>query len=323
VIRSPLERLGSAAFNTVNPAFSTIFFLLCVMIPVSLAVLILEQSGILYYIAWVMNPLMRLLDLPGEASLVFLSSVFLNIYSAIAVIKTLDLSGREVAILATMCLIAHNFFVECAVMKKTGSSLFKMVVLRLFCAFLAGWVLHFIIPPAVGTATGGSGVHPHFIGLNWGLLPSVFKNWLLDTGFLVLRIIVIIFSLMFIQKVMDEFGIMKLLARISTPFMGIFGLSANTGYLWIVAYVAGIVYGSAILIEQVKSGAVTRSEADLFNHHVGISHSQVEDTLLFVTIGAPPAWIIFPRIILALIVVWVERARRALVRRSFRVKVIS
>jgi hypothetical protein len=89
-----------------------------------------------------------------------------------------------------------------------------------------------------------------------------------------------------------------------------------------VAYLAGIVYGSAILMDQVKSGAVTRSEADLFNHHVGISHAQVEDTLLFVALGVPLLWAVLPRLILAFVVVWAERARRFLFRRSFRVKVL-
>jgi spore maturation protein SpmB len=318
------QRLGQAAYSTVRPALSTIVFLLYIMIPVSLAMLILENSGLLYYVARFLDPFMHLLGLPGTAALAFLSAVFLNIYSAIAVIKTLRLSGREVVILAVMCLIAHNFFVECTVMKKTGSSLFKMVLLRLFFAFLTAWVLHIILPPVVGTAIAGAApLFPPPLGLNLETLPGILKHWVQDSGQLIIKIILIIFTLMFIQKVMDVFGIMKLLAKIFTPFMGIFGLPSNTGYSWIVAYVVGIVYGSGILMEQVHSGAVSRREADLFNHHVGISHSHIEDTLLFVTaLGTPLAWVALPRLAAALAAVWLERVRRAWVRRSFKVKVI-
>jgi spore maturation protein SpmB len=318
------RRLGQAVHSTVRPALSTIVFLLYIMIPISLAMLILENSGLVHYVARFLDPFMHFLGLPGAAALAFLSAVFLNIYSAIAVIQTLRLSGREVVILAVMCLIAHNFFVECTVMQKTGSSLFKMVLLRLFFAFLAAWILHFILPLAVGTGTAGAGpLSPPPLGLNLETLPGIFKNWAQDSGRLIIRIILIIFALMFIQKVMDEFGVMRFLAKIVTPFMRIFGLSSNTGYSWIVAYVVGIVYGSAILREQVRSGAVSRIEADLFNHHAGISHSHVEDTLLFVTtLGVPLAWAALPRLAAALIAVWLERARRAWVRRSFRVKVL-
>jgi spore maturation protein SpmB len=313
-------RTGRAALNTVKPAFSTIRFLLCVMIPVSLLVLILDYSGILSYIAWFMDPVMRFLGLPGEAALVFLSSVFINIYSAIAVIDTLSLTGREITILATMCLIAHSFFVECAVMKKTGSSLAKMVLLRVFCALFAGWVLHFIVPESAGRASPGMGpVSPGAIGFDPAGLPEVLRAWLTDSGALILKIVLIVFALMFVQKLLDEFGIIRFLGKITGPVMEILGLSSNTGYLWLVANLAGLAYGAAILIEQVRSEAVSPSEADLFNHHVGISHSQLEDTLLFAAIGVPLFWAMLPRFVLAIIVVWLERIRRFLVRRSFRV----
>jgi hypothetical membrane protein len=170
--------------------------------------------------------------------------------------------------------------------------------------------------------TGTEPVHPAAVNLALEMFPAIFFGWLVDSGLLVLQIIVIIFSIILIQKLMDEFGIMKFLGRITAPLMGIFGLSPNMGYSWIVAYLAGIVYGSAILMDQVKSGALTRSEADLFNHHVGISHAQVEDTLLFVALGVPLPWAVLPRLVLAFVVVWAERARRFLFRRSFRVKVL-
>ncbi|MDR1373639.1 MAG: transporter [Treponema sp.] len=318
------RRLGQAVHSTVRPALSTIVFLLYIMIPVSLVMLVLENSGLLYYAARFLDPFMHFLGLPGAAALAFLSAVFLNIYSAIAVMQTLYLSGREAAILSVMCLIAHNFFVECAVMKKTGSSLFKMVLLRLFFAFLTARILHFIMPPLVGTGIAGAGpLSPPPLGLNLETLPGILKSRMQDSGLLIIRIALIVFILMFIQKVMNEFGVMRLLAKIFTPLMRIFGLSANMAYSWIIAYVVGIVYGSAVLIEQVRSGAVSRLEADLFNHHTGISHSHVEDTLLFVTtLGVPLAWAALPRLAAALMAVWLERARRAWVRRSFRVKVM-
>jgi hypothetical protein len=60
-------------------------------------------------------------------------------------------------------------------------------------------------------------------------------------------------------------------------------------------------------------------EADLFNHHAGICHSLLEDTVLFLAVGAPLFWITVPRFGLALLAVWIERARRRFFRRSFRV----
>jgi hypothetical protein len=212
-------------------------------------------------------------------------------------------------------------------MKKTGSSLTKMVFLRLFSAILAGWVLNRILPAELGRSIHGAAVadtgvvETHAIGLDLGALPAALKAWLIETLFTILRIFVIILGVMFIQKLLDEFGVMRLLGRIMAPLMNVFGLPEHTGYLWMVVNVVGLAYGSAILIEEVDTGAVSKPDADLFNHYAALSHSHLEDTLLFVSTGVPLFWAVIPRLILGLLAVWVERLRRYLVMRSYRVRV--
>ncbi|WP_010257503.1 nucleoside recognition domain-containing protein [Treponema primitia] len=325
--KSFIHHAGEAGRKALKPAFTTARFLLCIMIPVSFAVLILDCSGVLYYIGRFLGPMMHYLGLPGEAALALISSIFVNIYSALAVIGTLDLTGRELTILATMCFLAHNFFVECAVMKKTGSSMVKMVFLRLFSAILAGWVLHFILPAELGRPVHGAAateaglVGTHGIGLNLARLPAVLKVWLIETLINILRIFLIILGIMFIQKLLDEFGVMRLLGRVMAPLMNVFGLPEHTGYLWMVVTLVGLAYGSAILIEEVEIGAVSKTDADLFNHYAGLSHSHLEDTLLFMSIGVPFFWAAIPRFVLGTLAVWLERLRRYLVMRSYRVRV--
>ncbi|MDR2701934.1 MAG: transporter [Spirochaetaceae bacterium] len=311
--------------DSINPAFSTIRFLLLIMLPVSFAILILKSTGLLYYISRFMNPLMQFLDLPGEAALAFVSSVFMNLYSAIAVIKTLVLSGKQLVILATMCLIAHSFFDECLVMKKTGSHLRKIVMLRLFVSVLAGWILSRIVPEGTGTFTI-SAVSlidtPPIIGLNITRFLAGLGPWFIDSLFLVLRIFLIVFPIMFLQRILAEFGLVKKLGKIARPLIGFFGLSSNTAYVWIIAYTIGVAYGAGILVEEVKNGNLSRTDADLFNHHAALSHSQIEDTVLFVSLGVPYLWAALPRFVAAIIIVWLERVRRAIFRSSFRVKVV-
>jgi hypothetical protein len=226
-----------------------------------------------------------------------------------------------------MCFLAHNFFVECVVMKKTGSSLTKMAFLRLFSAVLAGWVLNHILPAEMGRPVHDNPVSGtdigvvHSIGIDLAGLPVILRTWLIETLLNVLRIFLIILSIMFVQKVLDEFGIMKLLGRAMAPLMVVFGLPEHTGYLWIVVNLVGLAYGSAVLIEEVRSGAVSKPDADLFNHYAGLSHSHLEDTLLFVSIGIPLFWAVIPRLVLGILAVWIERLRRFLVMRSYRVRV--
>jgi hypothetical protein len=317
-----IRRAAAAAARAISPALSTTRFLLTVMVPVSLAVMLLDRSGLLASAATLLDPVMRFLGLSGKASLVFLSGALLSNYSAIAVIGTLSLTGREVAILAVMCLIAHNLIVECAVMRKTGSSALKMALLRIGTAVAAAWILNRVMPIDIGSAVSSTGPTGAEKALTLALMPSILGSWAIDSGLLVLKIAVIVTLLLVVQKIMDEFGTMELLGRITAPFMFLFGLPASAGFLWIISNVTGLAYGAAIMIDRAESGKLSQSDGDLFNHHAGISHSLVEDTILYMAIGVPFFWLFVPRVMLAIAVVWIERLRRVLFRRSFRVGTI-
>ena len=310
--------------DNIKPALSTIRFLLMIMLPVSFAILILKSTGLMHYVSRFMNPLMQFLGLPGEAALAYLSSVFLNIYSAIAVINTIALTNKQLVILGTMCLIAHNFFVECLVMKKTGSHLRKIVMLRIFVSIIAAWILTKIMPPGENflRIVPPLTVMTPALGLNIEQFLDGLGPWFIETIFMVLQIFLIVFAVMLLQRILTDFGLIKKLSKIAQPFIGFLGLSPNTAYVWIVANTVGVAYGAGVMIEEVSVGNMSRYEADIFNHGAAISHSQIEDTLLFVNLGVPYVWAALPRFFLSIIVVWLERFRRAVVRSGFRVKVV-
>ncbi|GAB1483599.1 nucleoside recognition domain-containing protein [Treponema sp.] len=319
---SVIRRVASATVSAIKPALTTTRFLVAVMVPVSLAVLLLERFGFMHFLSIHLDPYMHFLGLSGTASLAFISAMFLNNYSAIAVMGTLGLGMREITILATMCLIAHNLIVESAVMKRTGSSATKMVFLRIGTAIFAAWMMNLILPQApetVANVASNTSIVSSFKSFSVQELPLLFKLWLFQSGLLMLKVTIIVCLLMLVQKLMDEFGVMELLARVTSPLMKVFGLPPSAGFLWIIANVIGLAYGSAIMIERAESGKMSPSDEDLFNHHVAISHSLLEDSFLYLAIGVPTLLIILPRLLLAIIIVWLERARRFLFRRSFRV----
>jgi len=298
-------RMVKCVYSSIAPALKTAKFLLKIMIPVSLGVTLLKFTGLLETAAAAAAPAFKLIGLPGESALVFLTSIFLNIYSAIAVISTLDFTMRELTILALMCLISHNFFVETAVQKKTGSSAVKITAVRLFHSFAGAVILNYLLPLSVESAKGSaSAVKPA------ETLSAAMEAWLYNSFFLIIQILILITLLLILQRVLEEFGIIGKLTALFRPLMKIMGLPESVSFLWIVANTLGLAYGSAIMIEQSESGKLTRGDADILNHHIGISHSLLEDTLLFVAIGVPAAWIIFPRVFLAIVQVWAMKLVR-------------
>jgi hypothetical protein len=295
-------RAISAVRSALPAAFASVRWLLTIMVPVSLAVTLLNYSGVIRIVSDFLDPAFRAVGLPGSSAFVFLTSVVLNIYSAIAVISTLGFTIREVTILALMCLISHNFFVELAVQKRTGSALLRMVALRLGMSFAGALVLNALLPAAPAAAADQAVNAAASAGFG-----TLLAGWAADTFFLVLKVSLIVTGLMILQNILKEFGVIGLLSRAFSPLLRLLGLPGQTTFLWIVANVIGLAYGAAVMFEETDSGKLRKTDADLLNHHTAVNHSMLEDTLLFAAIGVPALWIMVPRVVLAAAAVWARR----------------
>ena len=97
--------------------------------------------------------------------------------------------------------------------------------------------------------------------------------------------------------------------------MRLFGLPGDCAFLWIVLNTLGLTYGSSVMIGEVESGAIPRRDARLLNAHAAMNHSLLEDTLLYVALGIGLFWLMVPRIVMAMAVVWTMRLKEALQRR--------
>ncbi len=300
-----LKRFFSAAASSVRPALRTIFWILKLMLPITLGVSYLQYFGVIEGAAVFFAPAFELMGLGGEAVVVFLTSILLNIYSAIAVIATLGFDYRSVTILSVMCLIAHNLIMETAIQKKTGASVSYVVMLRILSAVLAGVALNLILPSAMDGKLILSGVR---VGEPPASPIGVFTGWLASIWRLSLQMCLMIAGLNLLQSILREFGVIRLLNYPLRPFMKLFGLAHTTSFLWIVANCVGLAYGGALMVDEIGKGEVDPEEANRLNTHIAVSHSLLEDTLLFLSIGIGWFWLLVPRLALAILWVWIRRA---------------
>ncbi len=308
IIKNLVQAVVVSFHKSMPKAFKTSLWLLKIMIPVTFLILILDYSGLLTIMAGWIAPLFVWMGLPGESAFVLLTSIFANIYSAIAVITTVGFTLREATILAVMCLIAHGFIIESAVVRKTGSNVVWIIFLRIAASIFAGIILNLMLPELSGHVGNMS---------RSAALPfsDALINWGIATFWLCLKIVLLIAGLMFLQRLLDELGVIAALKKPLRPFMGLMGLPQSATFSWVVGNVLGLAYGSAIIIDEVNEGTMTRDEADLLNHHLVVSHSQLEDPLLFAAIGIPIAWMIWPRVLLAILVVWLRKGYNMVMRK--------
>jgi len=296
------QRILKAVKSGLPKARRTIIWLVKLTLPISLSVCLLQYSGLLDYVALVLNPVFQAIGLPGASSIAFVCSVFLPTYVPVAIVATMGLTIRQIAIIAIMCLISHNTLVETAVQKRTGSSYAFILCLRIGMSFLAAFILNVLLPENMGAAV--------YVPVSQAVeltFMQVLLTWVKGAAVLCAKMAVIVTFLMILQRLLEEFHIMDRISGFCAPVMRLMGLSRDCSFLWFVAYIVGLTYGSAILIEQVEEGKLSRTDAKMLNNHLAISHSILEDTLIFVAIGAPILWITIPRILLAVAAVWAIR----------------
>ena len=296
-----LQAVSIAIKRALPPTLKTSLWLLKLMIPISLAVRLLQYWGVIGYIAHGFSPLFHFLGLPGSAAIAFITTAANTTYAGIAVMTSLPLTLREATILSIMMLLCHALPMESAINRKTGSSFIRMCVLRLIMAAVAAFYLNLILPKM--------NVPFNFVHQTDSIssITDVLKDWAVNILKMTALIFTIIYVLMFIQQIIQIYHLMPKLSRPLKPLMKIFGLPEDAAYLWLVGNILGISYGGAVMMDMLDKQLITKEQANDVNYHLVMNHSLLEDTSVFAAIGINAFWIISTRLLFALLVVWTRK----------------
>ena len=295
--RELLDNLMQASRSALPSTWKSAFWLLKLMIPISLAVALLQHWGILAWIAGYLNPLFHMLGLPGESAVLFISGAAAGTYAGIAAMMSVHLTLRQATIVGIMILICHALPMECTVNHKTGSSFWKMGLIRILMAFVAAMFLNSVLPAMsvpyiyIGAAAESS-------------LTEVLLTWAVSQLKIAIMVFLIIYSLMVIQRLIEAYSLLDPLSRFLSPLMRLFGLPRQAAYMWLVGNVLGLSYGSAVMLDLEEKGQITRQDANSVNYHLIMNHSMLEDTIVLAVTGVSVFWILATRLLFALVVVW-------------------
>jgi len=111
----------------------------------------------------------------------------------------------------------------------------------------------------------------------------------------------------------DAFGRAEAALR---PLLRRLRLSAEGSFALIVGVFFGILYGAGPLMHVGEEGNVEQAEVTRIGLFLGLCHAVVEDTLLFVTLGASWVWLVPGRIGFAAAVTGIAGDRLASSRRN-------
>ncbi|MBI4303727.1 MAG: iron transporter [Chloroflexi bacterium] len=290
-------KLKNGAIAGVKKGWRSFIWICKIVIPVSFLVAVLQWTGWLDYLDFLLNPVMNLINLPAEAALPILTGMLVNLYACIAIVTVLPFTIEQMTLIAIFNMIAHGLIMEGIVQHQSGLNVFKATAVRLIAAIVTVLIVSQFLGDTsqpIG-AVAGTVVRVPFL--------EALKSWGLGMRDLLLKILLIIIFIMVLLECLQALDWMKHVLRFSSPLVRVIGLSRRTVLMWVAGTTFGLLFGGAVMAEESKKGVLTKDELERVHIFAGINHAMIEDPAYFAAMGLNPFWLWMPRFVMAVVAV--------------------
>ncbi|MFE4522509.1 nucleoside recognition domain-containing protein [Cytobacillus firmus] len=269
-----------------------------VIFPVTLIVALLQHTPVLPWIIKLITPLMNLIGLSGDAAIPLVLGNFLNLYAGIGAILTLDLTVKEVFIIAVMLSFSHNMLIETGVALKVGVKLWVVLTVRFGLALISAIVINLVWQG--GSETAKYGFIPAKEEQVSGAMPILLDA--LQTALLgILQLAIIVIPLMIIIQILKDKQWLAVFSRWMAPVTRALGMKENTSTTLAAGLLIGLAYGAGVMIQAVEEDGVSKKDVTIAFIFLVACHAVVEDTLIFVPLGIPVLPLLLIRLGVAII----------------------
>jgi hypothetical protein len=256
-----------------------------VIFPITLLVSVLRHTALFDWLLRGLSPVMRLFGLPGEAAVPLVLGNLLNLYAAIGAILSLELTVKQVFVLALMLSFSHSLPVEAAVCRRIGVSVPAVVLFRVGLAVASAVLVNAFWPGGdeaarYGLVPAAPGGEPE--GWTQVLLGAM---WSATTGVLQLALVVI--PVMVLIRALQDLGALSRFAALVRPLLRLFGIAPRGSVTMAGGLLFGLAFGAGVIIEQVREQKFAKRDLTLIILFLCACHAVVEDTLIFVPLGIP------------------------------------
>lgn len=284
--------------NGLKAGLRTTWTLGKIIFPITLLLTMLQFTPVLPFIVELVAPVMGLFGLSGDAAIPLVLGNALNLYAGIGAILSLELTVKEVFILAVMLSFSHNIFIETGVALKVGVKLWVVLVVRFGLAALSGIVINLVWKGGGEIAQYGFAPETAAVPESW---MGIFLLGLEKASFGVLQLAMIVIPLMLMIQILKDKGYLQRISNGMGPLTRLLGIQKNASLTLASGLVFGLAMGAGVMIQAVQEDGVSKKDATLAFIFLVACHAIVEDTLIFIPLGIPiwPLFII--RLVTALV----------------------
>lgn len=291
-------RLAGGILAGLKKGWGGFVWMMKIIVPISLCTAIIDWSGLLGRLDFLLKPLMGWLDLPPPAALPLIIGMLSSVYGGIAAMIVFPFSTAQMTLMAVFIMTAHALIQEGIIQGQSGIHPLKVTLVRVGAAV----VTVLLMAPWVGSSTTMPTVTEGLLAVS-PAFGEMIRHWAWTTFRLTAKIFFIIMALLTLLELLKAFGWIHPFVRALGPFLRVMGLDRKVGFLWMTAVIFGLSYGGAIIVEEAKSGHLSREDLELLHLSIGTNHSMVEDPPLFLPLGIHPFWLYVPRLLMAIFIV--------------------
>lgn len=275
--------------NGLLAGLKTTWTLSKIIFPITLLLVILQFTPVLPWIIDLVSPVMGIFGLRGDAAIPLVLGNALNLYAGIAGILSLELTVKEVFILAVMLSFSHNIFIETGVALKVGVKLWVVLLVRFGLAAISAIVINLVW--SGGSDIAQYGMAPKVASVPEGWMEIVLLG-LQKASFGILQLAMVVIPLMIVIQYLKDKQYLQKFSQKLAPFTKVLGIEPNASMTLVSGLVIGLAFGAGVMIQAVQEDGVSKKDATLVFIFLVACHAVVEDTLIFIPLGIP-IWPLF------------------------------
>jgi len=116
---------------------------------------------------------------------------------------------------------------------------------------------------------------------------------------------IILFLVFILLEIVQRSGILTKAIKVIGKLIGFVGYKKESSAPLLAGILLGIIYGAGVIDDMIKEQNIDKKQVLLVSIFLAMCHAIIEDTGLFMMLGANFFWITIPRIFLAFIVTFI------------------
>ena len=266
--------------------------------PVTVVVSVLRYTPVYDSLLSLLAPLMGLFGLPDEATVPLVLGNLLNLYAAIGAMLAMELTVKQVFILALMLGFSHGLPVEAAICRRVGVSVPLVLLFRLALAAVAAVTVNLLW-------RGGGERADYGLVARGETAPSglveITLNAFQSAAMGIVQLAIIVIPVMLFIRVLQDVGALERFAAAMRPLMRPLGIAPRGAVTMAGGLFFGLAFGAGVILEEARKQKFTRRELTLIILFLCVCHAVVEDTLIFAPLGINVLPLLLVRLVSAIL----------------------